>query len=112
MKLSKIALAIAVISLTLAVSPAFAQTALALNITSAVLHVGGPDVKVELDAFCNSTPCNLSWSVILSTSKVGWIDNTNGPTTNFSCGPTPGTAIVVVKDDQGHKAFATITVLK
>lgn len=88
-----------------------AGTMLALFPSNGTVYNAGPVSTIKFNAFCNATPCNLSWMVVLSSGGVGSIDNTSGPNTTFTAGGTTGTAIVIVHDDQGHMAFATVNVL-
>jgi hypothetical protein len=79
---------------------------------SATVNVGGPVSTIELEAFCNQTPCNIQWILVLSGSDVGSISNTTGPTTTFTAGTGTGTAIVIASDGLGNMAHSTITVLQ
>jgi hypothetical protein len=107
----KLILALGLILLTLTPLSLMAGTKLAMFPTSATVYVNGPVYSVTFDAFCNATPCNLTWTVILSSDGVGSINNTSGPATTFTAGSIPGTALLIVRDDQGHMGFATINVL-
>jgi hypothetical protein len=111
MKNKKVILAVSLLMLTLAPMSLSAGTKLALLPTSGTVYVDGPVFSLNLDAFCNATPCNLSWQVVLSNDGVGSINNQTGPVTTFTAGGVAGTAIVIVRDDQGHMAFCHITVL-
>jgi hypothetical protein len=112
MKGYKLTLAIAVALLAMA-STSFANGKLALTPQQATMLLNGPPIqKLELDAFCSQSPCNLKWYVLLSNSNVGSIDNNSGPVTHFIAGTEPGQAIIVVQDGQGNMQFAVITVLK
>jgi hypothetical protein len=107
----RLILATSLLLLILAPLALFAGTKLAMLPHAATVYVNGPVTSVTLDAFCNATPCNLTWMVILSADGVGSIDNTSGPTSTFTAGSLPGTAIVIVHDDQGHMAFCTVNIL-
>ncbi len=110
MKLNKVVLAIAIVGLVLAASTAFAGTKVAIDPKTATANVNGPVYSVDFEAFCNASPCNLTWQMIGSNSDVGSINNTSGPVTTFTAGTSPGHAIIIVKDDQGHMDSATVTV--
>jgi hypothetical protein len=111
MKRNKIVIGIGITIAVLAMSlGAIAANHVALLPASATLSVSGPNHVVTLDAFCNMTPCNITWIVVLSESNVGSITHTTGPQTNFIVGTTPGTAEIIASDGQGHTAHATITV--
>jgi hypothetical protein len=111
MQNKKVFLALAVLLLVAIPLSLSAGTMLALFPNNGTVYNGGPVTTIKLNAFCNSTPCNLTWMVVLSSDGVGSIDNTTGPNTTFTAGTLPGTAIVIVHDDQGHMAFSTINVL-
>ena len=98
-----------VVSLLLATA-VFAGEKIAVKPSTATVFVNGPVKSVQLDGFCNQTPCNLKWSAILSDSEVGYISNKTGPTTMFFAGSKAGTAIVFLTDDQGHSEHVIITV--
>jgi hypothetical protein len=111
MNLKKIALGLGISAAVLALCiSAFATTHIALLPGSATLSMAGPTTSVDLDAFCNFTPCNIQWIVILSNANVGSITNTTGPTTTFNVGTEVGTAHVIATDGAGHTAQATVTV--
>jgi hypothetical protein len=113
MKRNKIVLGVGVIAAVLALSMSgFAQALhVAVEPSTATVIVGqGPQSAVNLDAFCSFTPCNITWTVILSDSNVGSINNTTGPTSTFVAGTTPGKAHIIVSDGNGHMAEATVTV--
>jgi len=113
MKRNKIVLGIGVTVAILALSlAAFAAIHVALVPGSATLNHDptiGP-VTMTFDAFCSSTPCNISWVVILSNANVGSIDNTTGPQTTFSVGTAAGTAYLFASDGNGHMAQAKVDV--
>jgi hypothetical protein len=104
-----IVLGIGIVILALT-SGAFAANHVALLPANATLSVSGPNQTVTLDAFCNMTPCNITWIMVLSDSTVGSIDNTSGPQTTFTVGTTPGTAEIIASDGNGHTAHTTVTV--
>jgi hypothetical protein len=96
-----------VLSLTLA---AFAANRVALLPANGNLNVGGPTTSIDFDAFCNFSPCNITWTVVLSNANVGSIDRTSGPQTTFTVGSSPGTAFVFASDGNGHIAQAKVDV--
>jgi hypothetical protein len=98
---------VAVLGLTVA---AFAANRVALLPASGNLNVGGPTTSIDFDAFCNFSPCNITWTVVLSNSNVGSIDRTSGPQTTFTVGTSPGTAFIFASDGNGHIAQAKIDV--
>lgn len=106
----KLVLALGLLLLVLTPLALMAGTKLAMLPGSGTVYINGPVSSITLDAFCNATPCNLSWMVVLSSDGVGSINNTTGALTTFTAGSVPGTAIVIVHDDQGHMAFATVNV--
>ena len=106
------ALILVVFSLALVTAAFSADRKIALLPAEATVHIGGPDVRVELNAFCNQTPCNIQWYIVLSNSEVGSITNTSGPTTTFASGSILGTAIVFASDGMGNLASAKITVMQ
>jgi hypothetical protein len=112
MRMRKLILAISLLFVAITPVSLMAGSKLAMMPGAGTVYVNGPVTSLTLDAFCNSTPCNLSWVVILSSDGVGNIDNSSGPKTTFTAGSLPGTAIVIVRDDQGHMAFASINVLQ
>ena len=105
-------LLLVVLSLALVATAFAGDRKIALLPTEATVHIGGPDVRVDFEAFCNQTPCNIQWYIVLSNSEVGKITNTSGPTTTFLSGSVPGTAIVFVSDGMGNLANAKITVMQ
>lgn len=108
----KLVLALGLLLLILTPMALMAGTKLAMMPGNGTVYVNGPVSSLTFDAFCNSTPCNLSWVVIGSSDGVGTIDSQSGPKTTFTAGSIPGTAILIVRDDQGHMAFAVINVLQ
>jgi hypothetical protein len=113
MKSKKTILALGLLLLCLTPLSLMAGSKLALMPSSGTVYTtGGPVTSLKFDAFCNATPCNLTWIAILSTDGVGTIDNATGPTTTFTSGGIPGTALVIVRDDQGHMGFATVNVVQ
>ena len=79
MNRKKVVLGIGVAAAVLALSlSAFAALHVALLPGSATLNVAGPTTQKTFDAFCNFTPCNITWVLVLSNSDVGSIDNTSG----------------------------------
>ena len=79
---------------------------------TATVNINGPTSNIELEAFCNQTPCNIQWILVLSGSTVGSISNTTGPTTTFTAGTGTGTAIVIASDGLGNMAHSTVTVVQ
>lgn len=111
MNRKRVLLGIGVASAVLALSlSAFATFHVALLPASATLNIAGPTTQKTFDAFCNSTPCNITWVLVLSNSNVGSIDNTSGPQTTFTVGTTPGTAYIIASDGNGHMAQAKVEV--
>jgi len=110
MKLNRLALGISLLVLIL-VPAAFAVGGkVAVDPPTATVYINGPTYSVELEGFCNTTPCNLTWILVLSSSNVGSLDTTTGPVVHFAVGTTPGTAMIIVRDGQGNSAHAAITV--
>jgi hypothetical protein len=94
---------------------ALAVTALAANRVallpaSGSLSIAGQSTQMNFDAFCNFSPCNISWVLVLSNSNVGSIDRTAGPQTTFTVGSSPGTAYIFASDGNGHMAQAKVDV--
>lgn len=107
----KVLLTLGLLLLVLTPLSMMAGTKLAMLPGTGTVYVNGPVTSLTFDAFCNATPCNLTWMVVLSSDGVGSINNTSGPATTFTAGSVAGTAILIVHDDQGHMAFATINVV-
>ena len=115
MKRNKIKLGIAVVAAVLALSlTGLAADQVFVTPDSQTISLSGnvPAPQVTLSAFCNSTPCDIRWTVILSNSQVGSIDTRSGPVVNFTMGAEPGTAYIAASDGHGHSAVAKITVQK
>jgi hypothetical protein len=112
MKLRWLTLAIAISVLLLTATGFSTGRKVALFPTTASVNVNGPVSTVELQAFCNQTPCNIQWIIVLSASDVGTINNQTGPTTTFTAGTGAGTAIVIASDGMGNMAHATVTVVQ
>jgi hypothetical protein len=111
MKRNKIVLGIGVAFAILALSlMAFAATHVALLPATATLFVNGPATSKTFDAFCSGTPCNITWTVVLSDPNVGSISNPSGPQTTFSVGTVPGTAYIFATDGNGAMAQAKVEV--
>ena len=111
MNRKRIVLGIGVIAAVLALClSAFAALHVALVPTTATLDIAGPTTAKTFDAFCNFTPCNITWVVVLSNANVGSIDNTSGPQTTFTVGTAPGTAYIFASDGNGHMAQAKVDV--
>jgi len=111
MNRKKLLLAVGVVVVVLAVTiAAFAANRVALLPGSGTLNVAGPTTQMNFDAFCNFTPCNITWIVVLSNSNVGSIDRTSGPQTTFTVGSSPGTAYIFASDGNGHMAQAKVDV--
>jgi len=102
-----VGVAVVVLSLTIA---AFAANRVALLPVNGTLNVAGPTTQMDFDAFCNFTPCNITWTLVLSNANVGSIDRTTGPQTTFTVGSSPGTAFIFASDGNGHMAQAKIDV--
>ena len=102
-----IGVAVAVLTLTVA---AFAASRIALLPASGTLNITGQNTQMDFDAFCNFSPCNISWVVVLSNPNVGSIDRTTGPQTTFTVGTAPGTAYIFASDGNGHIGQAKIDV--
>jgi hypothetical protein len=102
-----IGVTVAVLALTVA---AFAANRVALLPGSGTLNVSGPTTTMNFDAFCNFTPCNITWIVVLSNPNVGSIDRTSGPQTTFTVGTAAGTAYIFASDGNGHMAQAKVDV--
>src|SRR5690242_12862853 len=84
----------------------------ALFPASATVNINGPTSSVELEAFCNQTPCNIQWTLVQSGANVGSLSNQTGPTTTFTAGTSSGTALVIATDGNGNMAHSSITVLQ
>ncbi len=111
MNRKRVLLGIGVATAVLALSlTAFATLHIALLPATATLNIAGPTTQKTFDAFCNFTPCNITWILVLSNSNVGSIDNTTGPQTTFTVGTTPGTAYIIASDGNGHIAQAKVDV--
>ena len=102
-----VGVAVAVLALTIA---AFAANRVALLPASGTLSLAGPNTTLTFDAFCNFTPCNITWVVVLSNPNVGSIDMTTGPQTTFTVGTSSGTAYIFASDGNGHMGQAKIDV--
>lgn len=100
---------VAVTVVTLAIS-ALAASRVALLPSAGNLTVGGQTTSMNFDAFCNFTPCNINWILVLSNPNVGSIDRSTGPQTTFSIGSSPGTAYIFASDGNGHMAQAKVDV--
>jgi hypothetical protein len=100
---------VAITVVTLAIS-ALAASRIALLPASGNLTVNGQTTSLNFDAFCNFTPCNITWVLVLSNSNVGTIDRTSGPQTTFTIGTSPGTAYIFASDGNGHMAQAKVDV--
>ena len=110
MNRKKLTLGIGVITAVLALSmSAFALFHIAVMPSSAIISLSGQNT-VDFDAFCSSTPCNITWVVVLSNANVGSINNTSGPTTTFTGGTTIGTAYIFASDGNGHMGQAKVDV--
>ncbi|HZU42784.1 MAG TPA: hypothetical protein VE994_08940 [Terriglobales bacterium] len=112
MKVRRLPLAIAFSVLLLAATAFSTGRKVAVFPTSATVNVNGPTTSVDLEAFCNQTPCNIQWAIVLSGANVGSINNQTGPTTTFSAGTATGTALVIANDGMGNMAHASVTVLQ
>jgi hypothetical protein len=111
MNRKKVLLGLGVTAAVLALSlTAFATLHIALLPATATLNMAGPTTQMTFDAFCNFTPCNITWVVVLSNSNVGSIDNTSGPQTTFTVGTSAGTAYIIASDGNGHIAQAKVDV--
>jgi hypothetical protein len=99
----------AILALT---ASSFAADKLALSPEQVTLSSTGAGSSVTLDAFCNHTPCSLRWFLITSNDKVGHLSNSSGPINQFEADGAQGSAIVIVQDETGVRAFSKITVLK
>jgi hypothetical protein len=112
MRQRRVPLMIAFTVLLLLVAAAFATGRVALFPASATVSINGPTSSVELEAFCNQTPCNIQWTLVQSGANVGSINNQTGPTTIFTAGTATGTALVIATDGNGNMAHSSITVLQ
>ena len=111
MNRKKITLGIGVIAAVLALSlTAFAALHVAVLPATAIISLGSQTLTVDLDAFCSATPCNITWSAVLSNANVGSINNTSGPVTTFTAGTTPGYAVIFASDGNGNMAHAKVDV--
>lgn len=116
----KLAIAIAIALVALA-TVAFAGTKVALMPLSPTVSISGTGhpQSMELEAFCNTTPCNISWQQLLSNSNVGTLDKcltcadtTTGPISRFTAGTATGWAVIVISDDnQAHVATTVINIV-
>jgi hypothetical protein len=89
---------------------ALAANRVALLPASGSLTITGNTTQMNFDAFCNFSPCNITWILVLSNSNVGSIDRTSGPQTTFTIGTSPGTAYIFASDGNGHMAQAKVDV--
>jgi len=112
MRQRRVPLMIAFTVLLLLVAAAFATGRVALFPASATVNINGPTSSVELEAFCNQTPCNIQWTLVQSGANVGSLSNQTGPTTTFTAGTSTGTALVIATDGNGNMAHSSITVLQ
>lgn len=103
--------AIVVVFVVLALAlAAFASTRrIALMPHSATVSLTGATTNVDFEAFCNQSPCNISWTLINSGNSVGNLSNSTGPTTTFTATGV-GSAELFATDDYGNSAHASITV--
>ena len=92
-------------------STTFAAGNIAISPTEATLSTSGTNSSVALEAFCSSAVCSLKWYVLPSGPNVGTLQSASGFKNRFQASGQPGTAIVVVQDEEGHMAFAKITVI-
>lgn len=104
-----IGIGVAATVLALAIT-AFAASRVALLPAAGTLSLVGPNTSLDFDAFCNFTPCNITWVVVLSNPNVGSIDRTSGPQTTFTVGSSTGTAYIFASDGNGHMGQAKIDV--
>jgi hypothetical protein len=124
MKSNKLIAVLAIaVAIAMAATPpvALAATKVALIPMSPTVSISGNGhaQSVELEAFCNATPCNIAWQQVQSNSNVGTLDKcstcadtTTGPISHFTAGTTPGWVVVIINDDnQQHVATTTITVV-
>jgi hypothetical protein len=102
-----IGVAATVVALTIS---AFAASRVALLPAAGNLTINGNTTQMNFDAFCNFSPCNITWILVLSNSNVGSIDRTSGPQTTFTIGSSPGTAYIFASDGNGHMAQAKVDV--
>ncbi|GEM_PF-3685984 len=112
MRQRRVPLMIAFTVLLLLVAAAFATGRVALFPASATVNINGPTSSVELEAFCNQTPCNIQWTLVQSGANVGSLSNQTGPTTTFTAGTSTGTALVIATDGNGNMAHSSVTVLQ
>jgi hypothetical protein len=119
MNTRKFALAIAFSALVLT-SSAFAGTKIALMPLAPTVSITGNQhpSTMELEAFCNGTPCNITWQQVQSNSNVGTLDKcttcadtTTGPISHFTAGTATGAVIVTVDDGQGHMHTTVVNVV-
>jgi len=115
----KVLLAIAIATLVLT-SGAFAGTKVALMPLGATVSISGTGhpQTMQLEAFCNASPCNINWQQVLSDSAVGTLDRcstcadtSTGPTSHFTAGTVAGWVVIVIDDGQGHVATTTVSVV-
>lgn len=111
MNRKRIVLGIGVAAAVLALSlTAFAAFRIAVMPSNAVIILAAP-APVTFDGFCSDTPCNIKWTLVLSASNLGSIDNATGPKTTFTpTGTATGSAFLFASDGNGHIAQATINV--
>jgi hypothetical protein len=89
---------------------ALAASRVALLPVSGNLSIAGQNTQMNFDAFCNFSPCNINWILVLSNPNVGTIDRSTGPQTTFTVGSAPGTAYIFASDGNGHMAQAKVDV--
>jgi hypothetical protein len=119
MNTRKFALAIAFSALVLT-SGAFAGTKVALMPLGPTVSISGNQhpSTMQLEAFCNATPCNINWQQMQNDSNVGTLDKcstcadtTTGPVSHFTAGTATGWVVVVIDDGQNHVATTVINVV-
>ena len=109
MRLNKVIVTLSAI-LALTLGSFAADRKVAVMPHQAMVNVTGPTTSVDLEAFCNQSPCNITWYLVLSRSDVGSISTTTGGVTTFTAGAGAGTAFVHAMDGFGNTATVTITV--
>lgn len=109
MNRKKIVLGFAVTAAVLALClSAFATLHVAVIPANAVTSVASA-APVTFDGFCSYT-CTITWTLIVSNSNVGSINNTSGPVTTFTPGSASGEAVLFASDGNGNMAQARIVV--
>jgi hypothetical protein len=94
MKMKAVLTALVLLAATVATSLTFNVVVLPAK---SIIHLSHPR-EVTLSGFCNSSPCNFQWFVVLSNSGVGGLVGNAGPQVVFVPGTVEGRAYVFAKE--------------